>query len=70
MHDDIPDIRDGLTRIQRIVLLELDRARRETGRDSIPTVMLYGRVVEHVNLNEVEFQEVLRSLGVGGDGFP
>ena len=63
-HDHIPDVRDGLTRIQRIVLWELHKAQRETGREFIPTVMLYGRVVEHVDLDEQAFQEVLRSLGV------
>ena len=62
-HDHIPDVRDGLTRLQRIVLFELDRARRELGRESVPTVMLYGRVVEHVPIDEAELQAVLRSLG-------
>ena len=66
-NDHIPDVRDGLTRIQRIVLYELHKAQRETGREFIPTVMLYGRVVEHVDLDEQAFQEVLRSLGVTGE---
>lgn len=66
-HDHIPDVRDGLTRIQRIVLYELHKAQRETGREFIPTVMLYGRVVEHVDLDEQAFQAVLRSLGVTGE---
>ena len=65
-YDHIPDVRDGLTRVQRIVLWQLDLARRELGREFVPTVMLYGRVVEHVNLSEDEFQAVLRSLGVTG----
>ena len=63
--DSIPDVRDGLTRIQRIVLWELDRARRELGRELVPTVMLYGRVCEHVPITEQELQQVLLSLGVG-----
>ncbi len=63
--DDLPDVRDGLNRIQRIVLYELDKARRELGREFVPTVMLYGRVVERVNISEERFQAVLRSLGVG-----
>ena len=64
---DLPDVRDGLTRVQRIVLYELWRAQRETGREFIPTVMLYGRVVEHVSITELELQVVLQSLGVAGD---
>jgi hypothetical protein len=64
---DLPDVCDGLTRLQRIVLYELWRAQRETGREFIPTVMLYGRVVEHVSITELELQVVLQSLGVAGD---
>ena len=59
----IPDVRDGLTRVQRIVLYELDRTRKELGRESVPTVMLYGRVLEHVNISEAELYDVLNSLG-------
>ena len=65
--DWLPDVRDGLNRVQRIVLWELWRAQRETGREFVPTVMLYGRVVEHVDLDEEQFQAVLQSLGVMGD---
>ena len=61
----IPDVRDGLTRLQRIILFELDKAQRETGRETIPTTMLYGRVCERINLTEGELQEALLSLGVG-----
>ncbi len=63
--DDIPDVRDGLTRLQRIVLVELQRARAELGRESVPTALLYGRVVERVSISEERFQEILRSLGAG-----
>lgn len=62
--DRIPDVRDGLTRIQRIVLSVLHNTQRESGREFVPTVMLYGRVIEHVDLSEEEFQQVLQSLGV------
>ena len=65
--DEIPDVRDGLTRTQRIVLREIAEAQRERGREYVPTAMLYGRVVEHVDLSEAEFQVVLRSLGVTGE---
>jgi len=65
--DIIPDVRDGLTRVQRVVLHELDRARRDLGRESVPTVLLYGRVVERIDLSEDDFMSVLLSLGVAGE---
>ncbi|MEM7250650.1 MAG: hypothetical protein AAF493_04470 [Pseudomonadota bacterium] len=65
--DDIPDVRDGLTRRQRVVLWTLHEAQRELNRETVPTVMLYGRVCERINMSEAEFQAVLRSLGVTGD---
>jgi hypothetical protein len=47
--DNLPDVRDGLTQKER------------GGRD-VPTVMLYGRVVEHVNISEQELQLLLQRL--------
>ena len=65
--DWLPDVRDGLNRVQRVVLYELYKAQREwPNRETIPTTMLYGRVVEHVNLSVDEFQAVLQTLGVAG----
>jgi hypothetical protein len=65
-HDELPDARDGLTRLERIILWQLREAQRETGRESVPTAMLYGRVVEHVEVSIEEFQEVLiRLVGRG-----
>jgi len=63
----IPDVRDGLTRAQRIVLYEIHKAQKESSREFVPTAMLYGRVVEHINISEGELQAILRSLGVTGD---
>ena len=63
----LPDVRDGLTRAQRIVMYEIYKAQQETGREFVPTVMLYGRVVEHINISEAELQAILQSLGVMGD---
>jgi len=61
-YDRIPDVRDGLTRVERVVLYELHRARREFGDRHVPTALLYGRVVEHVNIGVSEFQAVLQRL--------
>lgn len=60
--DRIADVRDGLTRIERIVLHELHEAERERGGRHVPSAQLYGRVVEHVNISVAEFQAVLQRL--------
>jgi hypothetical protein len=60
--DAAPDVRDGLTRLERIILIELDRARRELRRESVPTALLYGRVVERVDVGVDEFQAALARL--------
>ena len=62
MSDELPDARDGLTRLERIILWQLHEAQKETGRESIPTAMLYGRVIEHINVSVEEFQTVLKRL--------
>jgi len=60
--DSIPDVRDGLTRAERIVLYTLHKLEQERGGRSVPTAMLYGHVVEHINLSPDEFQEILGRL--------
>ena len=60
--DGLPDARDGLTRLQRVILWQLGEAQRELGRDSVPTVLLYGRVVEHADVSVDEFQATLQRL--------
>ena len=58
----IPDARDGLTRVQRVVLWQLHEAQRERPGRPVRTATLYGRVVEHVNISVQEFQRVLARL--------
>jgi len=60
--DRIADVRDGLTRIERVVLLELHKAQKERGGRNVPSAQLYGRVVEHVNISVAEFQATLQRL--------
>ncbi|MDL0430462.1 hypothetical protein QPM17_04960 [Marinobacter sp. TBZ242] len=60
----IPDARDGLTRTERIILYVLRETQRELNGRNVPTVMLYGRVVEHVNISEAELHVYLDRLGV------
>lgn len=67
MHDDdrLPDVRDGLTRLERIILHVLAETERERGGANVPTAMLYGRVVERIDVSEAEFVATLqRLLGV------
>lgn len=63
----IPDARDGLTRTERIILYVLHETQRELDGRNVPTVMLYGRVVEYVNISEAELHVYLDRLGVRGD---
>ena len=60
--DRLPDVRDGLTRLERVVLWQIDVVRRELGREHVPTAMLYGRVVEHLDVSVEEFQSTLVRL--------
>ena len=58
----LPDGRDGLTRLERVILVELSRLEAERGGAPVPTSMLYGRVVERVEVSTTEFQRVLSHL--------
>jgi hypothetical protein len=58
----LPDARDGLTRLERVILVELARLEAERGGAPAPTAMLYGRVIERVNVGVEEFQAVLGRL--------
>jgi hypothetical protein len=60
--DRIPDVRDGLTRVERVILWQLAEAQKERGGRSVPTAMLYGRVVEHVSISVEELQRTLQRL--------
>ncbi len=58
-YDDIPDVRDGLTKKERAILYCLQRTQEELGGRNVPTIMLYGRVLELVDISEQEFQSIL-----------
>ena len=60
--DDLPDVRDGLTRVERIILHTLHRLERERPGRSVPTALLYGHVVEQLDLGPDEFQDILTRL--------
>ena len=62
-NDKIPDVRDGLTRQERIVLTVLYQTQKERGGRNVPTAMLWGRVCEHFYISPEELSEMLARLG-------
>ena len=66
--DDLPDVRDGLTRRERVVLWVLHQAQQERGGRNVPTAMLYGRVNEYVDMDEHELNAILVRLGARQHG--
>lgn len=61
-YDNLPDVRDGLNKRERIILYCLHQAQNEMKGRNVPTIMLYGRVVEHIDISEEEFQTILSRL--------
>ena len=62
-NDMIPDVRDGLTRKERLVLYVLHETQKERGDRNVPTAMLWGRVCEHLYMSPEELSEILAKLG-------
>ena len=61
--DTIPDVRDGLTHQERIVLSVLHAVQKERGDRNVPTAMLWGRVCEHFYISPEELSAMLARLG-------
>jgi hypothetical protein len=61
--DHIPDVRDGLTRQERVVLYVLYETQRERGDRNVPTAMLWGRVCEHFYMSPEDLSAMLARLG-------
>ena len=59
----IPDIRDGLTHKERVVLYVLHETQKERRGHNVPTAMLWGRVCEHFWISPEELTEMLARLG-------
>ena len=59
----LPDVRDGLTPEERVVLVTLAQLQRERGGRSVPVIELWGRVVEQTHLTQGELQAILKRLG-------
>lgn len=62
-NDRIPDVRDGLTREERVVLYVLHQAQKERGGRNVPTAMLWGRVCEYFYISPEDLSEMLARLG-------
>lgn len=60
--DNLPDVRDGLTRKDRIILYCLEQIQKERKGRNVPTAMLYGRVIEYIDISMDEFQTALAKL--------
>ena len=59
----LPDVRDGLTREERIVLYVLHQTQKERGDRNVPTAMLWGRVCEYFYISPENLSEMLARLG-------
>lgn len=59
----LPDVRDGLTRKERVVLYVLHETQKERGDRNVPTAMLWGRVCEYFYISPEELSEMLARLG-------
>ena len=62
-YSQIPDVRDGLTREERIVLWVLSETQKERGDRNVPTAMLWGRVCEHFDISPEDLSLMLAKLG-------
>lgn len=63
LRDILPDVRDGLTRKERVVLYVLNETQRELKGRNVPTTMLWGRVCEHFYISPEALSEMLARLG-------
>lgn len=66
-NDKTPDVRDGLTREQRIVLYVLSKLQQERGDSNVPTAMLWGRVCEYFYISPENLSAMLAQLGARKD---
>lgn len=67
LRDILPDVRDGLTRRERVVLHVLHRTQAERGGRNVPTVMLWGRICEYFYISPEELSAMLARLGAMGE---
>jgi hypothetical protein len=61
-YPNIPDVRDGLTEVERTVLAVIYDAKKEYGDRMVPTALLYGRVVEKIDFYLEDFKRTLTKI--------
>ena len=61
-YSNLPDVRDGLTHKERIILYCLKITQEEFKGHNVPTITLYGRVCEHINISQGEFLRLLAKM--------
>lgn len=64
--DELPDARDGLTRLERVILYELSLAEAEDPGRGVKAALLYGRVCEHITVDPRRFMAALARMTSGG----
>jgi len=62
-YEHIPDVRDGLTHRERVVLYVLHETQKERDGRNVPTAMLWGRVCEHFYISPEDLSLMLARLG-------
>jgi hypothetical protein len=62
-YEELADVRDGLTRRERVVLYVLHQTQRERDGRNVPTAMLWGRVCEYFYISPEELSAMLARLG-------
>ena len=68
--DELPNVRDGLSRKERIILYCINQIQQELGGRNVPTAMLYGRVVEYIDISVDDMRSVLQRLINNNSGDP
>ncbi len=68
IRDALPDVRDGLTRQERVVLWVLHETQKERGGRNVPTALLWGRVGEHFYISPDDLSAMLARLGARKPG--
>lgn len=56
------DVRDGLTHEERVILHCLHKLQAERGGRSVDVCMLYGRVIEYIDIGSSQMQSILQTL--------
>lgn len=64
----LPSALDGLTGTERVVLYVLQLTQQERGGRTVPTAMLYGRVLEYIDISQQDLVACLQRLGAGDQG--